>query len=144
MKIYLFLSFAFIIAIFNSCGDYVDCSTYDFADCPIEEPISSNLYIELSIDSENDSVPVEFYIGRVEDGILDTSFIATENEYVFELPVNEYYSAKAEYISHGKKVIVIDGNEMRTYQTSKCEQYCWQIKGDVLNIKLKYEGQNSK
>ena len=143
MKKYFFLSIVFSIALLNSCSDYVDCSTYDFVDCPFDEPVSSNLYIELSIDNENDSVPVEFYIGRIEDGTLDTSFIATESEYVFELPVNKYYSVKAEYISHGKKVIAIDGDEMRTYQTSKCDEYCWQVKGDVLNIKLKYEGESN-
>ena len=141
MKKYIFLIIVFSAAIFSSCSDYVNCSTYDFSDCPFDEPVSSDLYIEITIDEENDSVPVEFYIGRVEDGILDTAFIATENEYIFELPVNEYYSAKAEYISHGKKVFAIDGGEMRTYQTTKCDEYCWEIEGDVINIKLKYEGE---
>ena len=131
----LLISFMF----FTSCGDYVDCSTYDFVDCTFEEPTTGLLQITLTIDSANDSVPIDLFIGKVEDGIIDTSFIATEYLYFIELPVNVYYSVRAEYNSFGTKVVVIDGDEMSTYESTECEQYCWRIDGDELYVKLKYE-----
>jgi len=137
IKLLLLLLISFFII--SSCDDYVDCSDYDFSDCTFEEPTTGFLQITLTIDSSNDSVPVDLFIGKVEDGIIDTSFIATEIKYVFELPINVYYSVRAEYNSLGTKVFAIDGEEMETYLSSECEQECWKIRGDDLYVRLKYE-----
>lgn len=70
----------------------VNCSNCD----PIR-PDSADLIVKISIDEENQAVPLIFYKGKVEEGIIewiDTSY--TDIFYLYSR-VDEYYSVKAKY-----------------------------------------------
>ena len=123
----------------SSCDSvFIDCSTYDFSDCTYDEPSEALLYINLSYEPEFDSVRVTIFDGDVEDKDTIESFIADYHTYDIWLKVNKDYSGTAEYFTGNKVITVIDGDKLRTQQVSRCEESCYIIKGDELNLQLKF------
>jgi hypothetical protein len=116
------------------------------AECYSEEPDSADLIVKLTFNELNDSIPLVFYRGKIEDGTVEWVDTATvqkypDGEYYLYSPVNEYYSVKAEYNSKGyNKVMAVDGDKLKTRKiTGECDTDCWIIKGGKLDVRLKYE-----
>lgn len=111
----------------------VNCSNCD----PIR-PDSADLIVKISIDEENQAVPLIFYKGKVEEGIIewiDTSY--TDIFYLYSR-VDEYYSVKAKYKKGDSTIYAIDGSKLITKLVSDvCESDCWIVKGGILDVRLK-------
>jgi hypothetical protein len=114
------------------------CSDYNFDDCTLDEPIEALFTLKLSKPENQDSVLVFTYRGKIDDGERIDSFYSYATEETYYLKVNRYYSAMAEYYIGGDTIRVVNGQELRTVKTTRCEETCWKIKGDELDLRLKF------
>ena len=86
-------------------GKFTACETEDWvlevncSDCYGYKPDSANLIIYVSIDAENDSVPLTFYRGNYEEGKIDWQDTATTDEFYLYSKVNSTYTVRAQYHS---------------------------------------------
>jgi hypothetical protein len=114
----------------------VDCETYDYSDCLLEEPNSWELCVNLTINSENPEVKVTFFKGDFQNKDTLWSGYWSDPEICLELPVEQEYSVVAEYLSGSRKILAVDGDRMRTSSRLVCEKKCWRVKGAQLDARL--------
>lgn len=141
------LQILFVIALtsffsITSCNDSydsdsIDCSSYDYSDCITSEPYDGRMYVKLTINDENSKVPVSFYKGKFEDNNLCFTDTATSEYYDTLLPVDNYYSVTAAYIQNGKKIIAVDGDDIKKTHSDVCDSVCWDVKTGKVNVRLK-------
>jgi hypothetical protein len=137
------LSVVIFFVLLFSCGkdfNLVDCSS-----CLDDEPKEEYLLIKITISEENDSIPLIWYRGRIEDNVVewvDTATYAQHGDGDIELwtKVNQYYSVKAFYkTKDGRTIVAVDGDKFVAKDvTDACDSQCWILKGDVLDVRLKY------
>lgn len=109
----------------------------DCNDCLNFNPDSADLIVELTINSENDSVPLTFYKGEVEDGVIDWLDTATTSPLYLYSKVGQLYSVMATYKSGNETIIAIDSDKMRTTSGDEdCGSPCYIVKGGNLDLKL--------
>lgn len=129
---FLFLIVFAIIAspIVHSCGYSSDC--FD------SKPEQGEIKVKLTIDDTNDTVIVKIYQGVIENNKLlieDTLTIASKT---YNLPVNSYYSASAEYNHEGKLIRAVDGDRISVSESEDDYGYvCWNLRNIVLDLRLK-------
>lgn len=114
--------------------DYViDCDN-----CLEEKPDSADLIISVTINDENPYVPLTFYVGDYEDGVIDfedTTY--TEERYLYS-KVGVEYSVKATYQVGGETVFAVDGDKLRIINgEGDCYPPCYFIRGGTLDVRLK-------
>lgn len=112
-----------------------DCNYYD---CLGYEPYEATMNIRLTIDTQNDSVPIWIYEGKYNDtNSLIFSDTCTEETYQIILPLNHQYYVKAKYKKGDKTIYAIDGVYFKKYYRSECDSVCWKIKNDRMDVSLK-------
>jgi hypothetical protein len=129
----------FIIVLVCSCSEKIFTSDVDCEECYQIKPDSAFLTVELTINDTYESIPLAVYRNEVE--IRDTEYVDTayESPYYLLVPVNSEYSVEAEYIKGNSKIIAIDGTKIKTkHVSSECDEECWIIEGNELNMELKY------
>ncbi len=133
--------FVLFTAIILSCKDKtnynVDCSTYDYSECNTAEPFEGRLYIKLTKNSENTSVPITIYSGKFEDNNIFLRDTVTKDNYDTLLPVGNYYSVAAEYKKGSSKIIAVDGGKILKSKTNTCDSVCWTVTTAKVNVRLK-------
>ncbi len=143
MKKILILSILFLLPLpfFFSCERTtqadVDCSTYDYSDCNTVEPIFGDIHVKLTINDENKKIPLIIYAGKLEDNdivLIDTAY---SNIYDTLLPVDDFYTVKAEYKKGEKTIFAVDGDNIKKSKTKTCDSTCWSIKSASINLKMK-------
>ncbi len=134
-KYFLYLAIAGLL---NFSCNLDPCSDYDFDDCFLDEPVDAFFILKISQRNDQDSVLIMFYRGTVDDGVLIDSFYSFSSEESYYLDVDQRYSGYAEYYVEDDTIHAIDGQKLRTVETSKCEETCWKIKGDELDLRLKF------
>ena len=113
-----------------------DCYNYDYSDCITMKYSTSFIYMNFSLNDENDNIPYTLYEGSVDNGevlLQDTAF--KENitlEGSFDIP----YSVKAEYLVNGEKIYVIDGGTAIRWDQEVCDSTCWHYEDIELDLKL--------
>ena len=71
---------------------------------------------------------------RVEE-YADTAFFKEEQ---IEVPVDEYYSVEAKYLSGTDTIYVVDGDQFNLKrETSECDKKCYYFKGGIIDVRLK-------
>jgi len=133
---YIFISFL-LVGIPISCEDsilIVDCDK-----CYTDVSNTYNIEIKITFDSENYAVPITVYKGDIDNGeiiIQDTAY--SSPYYTDDLFFGHKYSAIAKYSHKGRIIYAVDGRELRKkYEKSSCDDPCYVIKGDVLDLRLK-------
>jgi hypothetical protein len=137
MKQIIILSILLIIGLGITCTRdnrmFIDCD-----ECYYIRPDSADLMVKITINEENPFVPLVFYKGKIEDGIVEWIDTATTSELYLYSPVESYYSIKAIYKNEGRTVIAVDGDRLNTRQVSGvCDRDCWVIDGGILDVRLK-------
>jgi len=130
-----------ILAIIS--GNFLGCETEDWVfqvdcnDCYSYLPDSAKLIVYLTINSENDSVPITFYRGDYENGEIDWQDTATSDEFYLYSEMNREYTVSAEYKSGDKTIIAFDADEMFLYDAAaECGSPCHIVKGGIFDVKL--------
>ena len=126
--------FVFLIICF-SCenkGWIVNCP-----DCFTTKPEKVDLKIK--VDAGKTQVSIKVYEGKLEDSIL----IDSRNEWFdFIYPNASFdveYTVTATYIIDGKTYVAVSSATPRvTYKENECEEPCYYIYDNILNLRLKY------
>lgn len=138
-KRHLLFGIIILFAIAFSCGKGNSTLEVNCDECNSVEPDSFELSVDLTIDSEYDSVFLQFYKGNIESEQLSWQGEVFTPRFYHLVPVNEFYSVKAYYRKNGKIIIAVDGDRMVSrYIADACDGDCWIVKGGILNVQLKY------
>lgn len=133
MVILLFMA-AFILHACNK--DYIDESS-DCSECLSFEPYEADLYIKVSLSNENRYIPVVVLRGKLEEhDTVAVDTISSVTGYI-SVPLNYYYTVVATYQSGDRKIMAVDGDEIKKFNISDvCGDICWVIKGGMLNVTI--------
>jgi len=110
----------------------VDCN-----ECFSYEPDSADLIVRLTINGENDSVPLAFYRGPYEKGEVDWQDTATTEEFYLYSEVDREYTVRATYRSGNKTIIAFDSDKMVIQDAGEeCGSPCYIVKGGIFDLQL--------
>jgi hypothetical protein len=134
----------FMLVTILSCGDEYYLDDVDCSQCYAPKPTVGPIIITVSINSENQRIPVKVFKGKYSESfrtnynsavVIDT---VSTTEYQVDVDVNEYYSVEAEYVADGQKTLVVDGDKFKIYKVSdSCDEVCWIYKGGIIDVSLK-------
>jgi hypothetical protein len=123
-------------------GNFTACETEDWIlevdcnDCFSFRPDTAKLIVYLTINQENDSVPLTFYKGD-SNGEIDWQDTATTSEFYLDAEVGINYTVRAEYRSGSKTVVAFDSDEMTLKESgNQCGYPCYIIRGGIFEIRL--------
>lgn len=130
--------FLFLTTAILSCLDEINFHEIDCSECYRTRPENGELIIHVTINEENPEVPITIFRDRIEAGRVRLRDTAYEKTVYVEVPLNHYYSVKADYKVGNDSVFSVDGDEFKTYRiTDQCDTICWIIKGGKFNLRLK-------
>ena len=122
---------------FTACEPEDWMLSIDCADCYGYAPDSADLIIKLTINAENDSVPLTFYLGDYEDGVIDWQDTATSEEFYLYSKMNSSYTVRATYNSGNKFIEAYDADDMDLYNAAEeCGSPCYIVKGGIFDVRL--------
>ena len=128
-----------ILTGFISCEKKIDFLEIDCSECYRIKPDEGSLTIRVTINKENQSVPIVVYRKEMEHELIRLVDTVTVEDYYVDVDVDHLYSVKAEYKSGGKIIYAVDGDRIRTRKiTAQCDSTCWVIRGGNINVRLKY------
>jgi len=113
--------------------------TIDCADCQIIEPRTGQLEIQLGEATDPNIIhEVTIYRGNIEDGIVLYS-ASTYNSFSYNVPLNSLYTVSSTTEINGKEYTAVDATRPRVdVITNVCEETCYWIVNNTVNLKLKY------
>jgi len=124
-------------------GNFMGCEPEDWRfevdcnDCYDYQPDSAKLIIYLTINEENDSVPLIFYKGAYEDGLIDWQDTATSKEFYLYSEIATEYTVRATYKSGQKTIVAFDADKMElTDSGAECGSPCYIVKGGIFDLRL--------
>lgn len=131
-----------LLIFFWSCNtddsnDSIDCSSYDYSNCNTFEPYDGRFYVKLTINSENQAVPITIYRGKLEDNNVILRDTVITEKYDTLLPIDNYYTVTASYIKGLESIIAVDGDKVTKSKTKTCDSTCWSVKTGSVNLRLK-------
>jgi hypothetical protein len=129
-----------LIIAFHSCNPE-EWKTPDCSECFVDEPTEAEINIKVSISNANPFVPVNIYLGRIEEEILVRSDTIRTRNWTTVLPVGQYYTVTAtyRYRANWEWITAIDGNHVRTSrERTACDRPCWFVRGNNFNVELRY------
>ena len=110
----------------------VNCS-----DCYGVAPDSAKLIVYVTINALYDSVPLTFYRGSYEEGVIDWLDTATTEEFLLFSEMEQEYTVKATYRSGSETIIAFDGDRMTLYDAAaECGSPCYIVKGGIFDVRL--------
>jgi hypothetical protein len=122
---------------FSACEPEDWVLTVDCGDCYDYRPDSAELIINLTINAENDSVPLTFYLGNYEEGIIDWQDTATSEKFYLYSALDKDYTVRASYNSGSQTIMAFDGDKMTLYNAAEeCGSPCYIIKGGIFDVRL--------
>jgi len=135
------LYFIVLLVILLGCNKSpnIDCENPDYSSCITTEPVDGSLRIIVTKLNKNSRVPLTLYQGKYgapEKIIFNDTVCIVDTS--FFLPLNYNYYAIAKYINNGKTTYAVDGDFFQKYSKTECDSVCWSIKGDEIDVRLKY------
>jgi len=122
---------------FTACEPEDWMLSVDCGDCYGYAPDSADLIIKLTINAENDSVPLTFYLGDYEEGLIDWQDTATSEEFYLYSKINSSYTVRATYRSGDKYIEAFDADDMELYNANEeCGSPCYIVKGGIFDVSL--------
>jgi len=120
-----------------SCEDSI--LSVDCDECFTDLTNMYSLEIKISFDEENSAVPITIYRGNIDDGVVISEDTVYANPYYsIDVEFGHRYSAIASYRHNGRIIYAVDGRVLKKkYEKSSCDEPCYVIKGDVLDLRLK-------
>ena len=130
--IMVFLSLTFCERQEPTNGSF-DCST-----CYQDEPSWGPLTIYVTINAENPRIPLVIYRGDIESNVIEYVDTTFQSEYWVDVPVDAYYSVKAEYKDGDKTIFAVDGDKLKLKKNVKdCDEECFYFDGGYLDVRLR-------
>ena len=137
------LLFPVTLSLLLLTGQFTGCEpenlvwNFNCGNCVDFRPDSTELIIYLTINQENNEVPVTVYEGSANGEIFSQDTVA-EEEFYLMAAIGPTYTVKAEYRSGPKTIFVFDSDRMKLSDYGdECGDPCYIIKGGIFNNKLK-------
>lgn len=128
------LAFLLILTGF-SCeknGFFIKCE-----DCIIEEPVDTRIEILLDADVASGAI-ITVYEGNIEDNIIYDTFKASGEKTSVVVFLNRKYTISAKYLISDINYIAVDSTTPKvTFDDMKCEEPCYYIYDNDVDLKLK-------
>lgn len=131
-----------ILSLFLVAGLFVGCSSTSddcttSSNCVTEPYEYGPLTVKITLNAENDTVPVTIYLGNAED--LDTLdyFELWDDKYTLYFPVDQKYSATARYKRGNQTIRAVDGDRINLTSNNDCGTRCYDVTGAVMDLRLK-------
>jgi hypothetical protein len=128
MKVKLFSILILMAVMISGCDEDCDDGNYKPYDCNDYKPTDGEVTLNVTLDNMNTQVPVEFFIGDVEENVFYFADTIATQTVSYTLP-NNYYSVRAKYkaIINGNLVTVysIDGGSLDASETDYCDGVCY-------------------
>lgn len=140
MKRNIVYAFLFIISLWMlpSCERKLEIFVFDCKDCFQDKPEDGPLKISFTLNKENPFVLYTIYKGAFEDGNVEYADTAFNTIEYIDVPVNEYYSVKAEYTKKEQCITVVDGDRLKLKKDrNRCDKKCYYYKGGKIDVRLK-------
>lgn len=133
----------FIAVLMLVAGNFMGCETEDWLieincnDCYGSKPDSANLVVHITLNAENDSVPLTFYRGSYEEGEIDWQDTATTEDFYLYSSVGSMYTVRATYRSGNRIIEAFDADKMTIYNgDDQCGSPCKIVKGGIFDLRL--------
>lgn len=111
---------------------------FDCANCLENIPDSADLIVTVTINDAHPFVPLTFYEGDYELGVVDYRDTARTAEHFLYSKVGMDYSVMATYYTEEDTVFVVDGDRMRVVNGEEdCYPPCYYVRGGTLDLTLK-------
>jgi len=137
IKVVVAALLAIVLGKFTACEPENWSLSVDCADCYGYAPDSANLIINLTINAENDSVPLTFYLGNYEEGVIDWQDTATTEEFYLYSKIGSNYTVRATYQSGDKTIEAFDSDDMYLQNANEeCGSPCYIIRGGIFDLQL--------
>lgn len=136
IRLYIKLLSLVVFTLLFSCETplYVDCE-----ECYADQPVDCIVEILVGNDyGAYNSVDVVIYFGRMEDGVIVNTF-KTSYSANFRALINNEYTIVATTLADGREYRAVNSVKPE-YQLIEgmCEEDCYIIRDNVVNMKLKY------
>ncbi len=135
--------FVIALLLLLMAGRFLACEPEDWmvevncSDCYSYKPDSASLIIYLTINSENDSVPLTFFRGDFEQGEIDWMDTATTEEFYLYSGIGRSYTVQATYRSGTQTIVAFDEDKMYLYDAgNECGSPCNIVKGGIFDVRL--------
>lgn len=133
-KIIAAVLYAILVLLF-SCEKpvIIKCS-----ECNTSEPLNAKLLMKLD---EEYNVEVNIYEGNIEDSLLYKSIYIYQSEQFYEyVPLNRKYTVTATYMTDGIRYIAVNSVMPRVLLDEEiCEEPCWYVYNNKVDLRLKYK-----
>ena len=106
------------------------------SECQSSEPVTAELKISLE---SNQGITVNIYEGNLEDSVLYESAY-TESRIIYRtVPLNRKYTLTATYYDRGNCYVAVNSAIPRVkYDADFCEDTCYYVYNNNVNLRLKY------
>jgi hypothetical protein len=132
---YFMLLFMIFIA---GCDGDQSIESFDCSTCYQDKPEWGPLQIKVTINSENTIVYLTIYRGDIENNEIEFEGQTVYPDYTVDVPVDKYYSVKAEYKVGDKTIYAVDGDKLKVKKNStSCDQECYYFKGGYIDVRLR-------
>ncbi len=139
MRIKFFPVLIIAALVFYSCSETCEDGNYKPPDCNGSSPAEGEVQLKITIGKLNPSVPVEIFIGDVEDNNFCFADTLSVEEFSYTLSNNDY-SVRAKYkaVIGGDTVTVysIDGGSLQPSESEYCDGTCYNAGTLKLNARL--------
>ena len=111
-------------------------------DCYLEEPEKATIMVKLNSISPKPgsyATRINVYDGNLEDSILIAYDIVPGDYWEFKAYFNKKYTFTATYVTSGNTYITVDASFPGVrFVKDQCEEPCYYVYGNKVNLKLKY------
>ena len=131
---YLFLS----LLLLTLCNKETTNQPVDCSQCFPVAPDSGFLALHLTINQENQKIPVTVFQGNIED--KDIRYRDTVNQPTIKIlmPAGHSYAVTAEYIQQGDTIVAVDGTSLEVKKAvGQCSKSCYVVMGGYLDLRLR-------
>ena len=114
---------------------FVNCS-----DCTKDEPYEAMLTCQISPDFHNGTL-VQIWEGKLEDSIfVDSRQVFSSGTFKTTVALNRHYTITATYFIDNKTYVAVNSATPRVRRVeSKCDEACYFVYGNEVNLRLKYK-----
>ena len=113
-------------------SDDENCECYLY-----EKPESYNVQLKITINDENQKVPVTVFFGKVDRKSIATELTASESVVSINLKTNHEYTYQAKYLK-GSDTVYVPIKAKLSADSYVChDDTCWRVNNTVINLKLK-------
>jgi hypothetical protein len=132
------LFFSFLAFSCEEISSNSDCENPDYSNCNTNKPVSGQLNIKLTINSENSNVLISIFRGKLEDYNLYDTVTVTSGSYSTTVDIDHFYSVTATYKSGDKTIIAVDGDDVKSKSKTNCDSTCYSVQDGSIDVRLKY------